>query len=73
MNVWTGIVQSHPVGAHLLALRFNGSRYLWFIQDVLPELLDIISHIVCNRMWLQHDVGPTYFNVDVWITDTLIF
>ncbi|GFV30681.1 uncharacterized protein TNCV_4644391 [Trichonephila clavipes] len=38
--VWTGILGDHLIGSYILPDRLTGPRYLIFLEQVLPELLD---------------------------------
>ncbi|GFX58470.1 DUF4817 domain-containing protein [Trichonephila clavipes] len=40
VNVWAGILGDHLIGPYILPDRLTGPRYLIFLEQVLPELLD---------------------------------
>ncbi|GFU81040.1 uncharacterized protein TNCV_1116921 [Trichonephila clavipes] len=40
VNVWAGILGDHLIGPFILPDRLTGPRYLIFLEQVLPELLD---------------------------------
>ncbi|KAJ8882733.1 hypothetical protein PR048_014546 [Dryococelus australis] len=42
-------------------LRLNGKRYLRFLQDDLPTLLDNLPLHQRQRMWFMHDGAPAHF------------
>jgi hypothetical protein len=39
INVWSGIIDDHRIGPHLLPLQLTGDIYLTFLRETLPELL----------------------------------
>lgn len=65
VNVWAGIVNDTLIGPYLLPNRLNGQNYLIFLQDVLPELLEVIPLNIRQNMWFQHDGAPAHFAGEV--------
>ncbi|GBL93300.1 hypothetical protein AVEN_219446-1 [Araneus ventricosus] len=37
----------------------------YFLEQVLPELLQDVPIAIRNQMWFQHDVPPVHFSLDV--------
>jgi hypothetical protein len=65
VNVWAGIVNDQLIGPYILPNRLNGQRYLIFLQDVLPELLEDVPMAIRQDMWFQHDGAPPHFAGEV--------
>ncbi|GFU78370.1 uncharacterized protein TNCV_3545551 [Trichonephila clavipes] len=55
VNVWAGILGDHLIGPYILPDRLTGPRYLIFLEQVLPELLDSAHVTAATRtsMWFQ--------------------
>lgn len=67
VNVWCGILGDHLLGPYILPERLNAQRYLVFLQEVLPELLEEADppvDLLVNH-WFQHDGCPAHFGRDV--------
>lgn len=61
VNVWCGLVGNHLIGPHFLTGgSLNGERYLQFLQEVLPELLEDVPLATRQAMWFQHDGCPAH-------------
>jgi hypothetical protein len=60
VNMWAGIIHGHLIDLYLLPLRLTGDIYLTFLQDTLPELLEVVPLKACCEMWFQHDGAPAY-------------
>ncbi|GFU17002.1 uncharacterized protein TNCV_721921 [Trichonephila clavipes] len=60
VNVWAGILGDHLIGPYILPDRLTGPRYLIFVEQVLPELLDSAHVTAATRtsMWFQQDGAP---------------
>ncbi|GFY04643.1 uncharacterized protein TNCV_418991 [Trichonephila clavipes] len=60
VNVWAGILGDHLIGPYILPNRLTGPRYLIFLEQVLPELLDSAHVTAATRtsMWFQQDGAP---------------
>jgi hypothetical protein len=58
--VWAGISSDHLIGPYLLLLPLAGYIYLLFIQEILPELLEVMPLLVHREMWFQHDGAPAH-------------
>ncbi|GFT75725.1 uncharacterized protein TNCV_3125251 [Trichonephila clavipes] len=52
----------------ILPDRLTGPRYLIFLEQVLPELLDSAHVTAATRtsMWFQQDGAPAHFSISVW-------
>ncbi|GFW40852.1 uncharacterized protein TNCV_4369001 [Trichonephila clavipes] len=60
VNVWAGILGDHLIGPYILPDRLTGPRYLIFLEQVLPELLDSAYVTAATRTskWFQQDGVP---------------
>ncbi|GFW05831.1 uncharacterized protein TNCV_603031 [Trichonephila clavipes] len=67
VNVWAGILGDHLIGPYILPDRLNGPRYLIFLEQVLPELLDSAHVTAATRtsVWFQQDGAPAHFSISV--------
>lgn len=65
VNVWIGIVGDYLIGPHFLPLRLNGESYLYFLQEVLPQLLEDVPIQLRRRSWFMHDGAPAHFSIAV--------
>ncbi|GFV38957.1 DUF4817 domain-containing protein [Trichonephila clavipes] len=67
VNVWAGILGDHLIGPYILPDRLTGPRYLIFLEQVLPQLLDSAHVTAATRtsMWFQQDGAPTHFSISV--------
>ena len=64
VNVWVGICGDHLIGPYLMPSPLNGARYVTFLRDVLPELLEEMPLGIRRRMWFQHDGAPAHYHRD---------
>ncbi|GFW73755.1 DUF4817 domain-containing protein [Trichonephila clavipes] len=57
----------HLIGPFILPDRLTGPRYLIFLEQVLPELLDSAHVTAATRtsMWFQQDGAPAHFSISV--------
>jgi hypothetical protein len=61
INMWAGIAGEHLFGPHMLLAWMNGNKYLLFLQQELPALLDNITLYFWQGMWIQlHGVPPHF-------------
>ncbi|GFU92159.1 DUF4817 domain-containing protein [Trichonephila clavipes] len=60
VNVWAGILGDHLIGPYILPDRLTGPRYLIFLEQVLPELLDSahVTDATRTSMWFHQDGAP---------------
>ncbi|GFX97103.1 DUF4817 domain-containing protein [Trichonephila clavipes] len=65
INVWAGIVGDCLLGPYILPERLNGSVYITFLQEVLPEMLNDVPMTIRQRIRFQHDGAPAHFSIDV--------
>ncbi|GFX94627.1 uncharacterized protein TNCV_3088561 [Trichonephila clavipes] len=67
VNVWAGILGDQLIEPYILSDRLTGPRYLIFLEQVLPELLDRAHVTAATRtsMWFQQDGAPTHFSISV--------
>ncbi|GFY02421.1 DUF4817 domain-containing protein [Trichonephila clavipes] len=67
VKVWAGILGDHLIGPYILPDRLTGPRYLIFLEQVLPELLDSAHVTAATRtsMWFHQDGAPAHFNISV--------
>ena len=65
MNVSAGIVNNFLIGPYLLVTRLNDVRYLIFLEQVLPELLQDVPIAIHNHILSRHDAAQAYLSADV--------
>lgn len=65
INLWTGIINGQIIGPHELPETLNAERYLSFLQNDLPLLLESVAPEVQEDMWLQNDGCPAHYAVRV--------
>jgi hypothetical protein len=65
INLWAGIVGGHLIGPYMLEGNLNASKYLAFLQEVLPGLLEDVPLQTRREMWYQHDGAPPHFGTQV--------
>ncbi|GFS78651.1 DUF4817 domain-containing protein [Trichonephila clavipes] len=60
VKIWAGILGDHLIGPYILPDRLTGPRYLIFLEQVLPELLDSAHVTAATRtsMWFHQDGAP---------------
>ncbi|GFW10685.1 uncharacterized protein TNCV_4918041 [Trichonephila clavipes] len=60
VNVWADILGDHLIGPYILPSHLTGPRYLIFLEQVLPKLLDRAHVTAATRtsMWFQQDGAP---------------
>jgi hypothetical protein len=62
VNVWCGIIDGQIVGPLVFNENLNGERYLVFLRQELPVLLENVSLETRMNMWYQHDGCPAHFS-----------
>ena len=65
ISVWAGIIGDQLLGPVLLPQCLNGEKYLAFLQNMLPSLLENVPLAIWQTMWLQHYGVPANFCVNV--------
>lgn len=65
INLWAGIIGHHLIGPVELPPRLNGQRYLQFLQEQLPNLLEDLPLQTRINMWFMHDGAPPHFSLIV--------
>ncbi|GFX07826.1 uncharacterized protein TNCV_4160951 [Trichonephila clavipes] len=67
VNVWADILGDHLIGPYILPGHLTGPRYLIFLEQVLPKLLDRAHVTAATRisMWFQQDGAPAHFSISV--------
>lgn len=57
------------LGPHFLLPRLNGERYLQFLDQTLPDLIEDLPLALRQQMWYQHDGAPAHCaaNVRDWL------
>ncbi|XP_063994344.1 uncharacterized protein LOC135171649 [Diachasmimorpha longicaudata] len=61
VNVWCGIDDGQVIGPYFFNQTVTGQRYLQFLQDDLPVLLEHVHFDRRLRMWFQQDGAPPHF------------
>lgn len=65
INVWCGLFNGGLIGPYFYQDTLTGERYLHFLQNDLPELLDEIPLNELSLMWWQQDGAPPHFHGEV--------
>lgn len=60
INVWCGILGDYLLGPHVLHGRLSGERYLHFLQNILPCLLQDVPLATRRATWIMHDGAPAH-------------
>lgn len=60
LHVWCGIVNGYLIGPFFFEENLNGERYLQFLQEDFPLLLENVDVNTRLRMWWQHDGAPAH-------------
>lgn len=71
INLWAGIIGNQLIGPIELPNNLNSQRYLDFLQNRLPELLEDIPLETRVGMYFQHDGAPAHFGqaVRIWLNE----
>lgn len=65
INLWAGIIGQYLIGPVELPPRLNGQRYLQFLVEQLPTLLEDLPLQTRMNMWFMHDGAPPHFSLIV--------
>jgi len=65
VNVWGGLLDDQVVGPYFFNEPLTANRYLHFLREVLPLLLENVNLEVRGRMWFQQDGAPVHNTNDV--------
>lgn len=65
VNIWAGVLGDYLIGPYLLPDVLNGSTYLVFLRDILPQLLQNVPATLRHNMWFMHDGAPAHFFIGV--------
>lgn len=60
VNVWCGIIEGKII-TYIFEENLNGARYLDFLFNHLPVLLEDVSLETLRNMWFQHDGCPAHY------------
>ena len=60
INVWCGIIGEILIGPYFYEGTLTGNRYLSFLQDTLPGLLENVPLNIRNDMIFQQDSAPPH-------------
>ncbi len=72
VHVWCGILGNSLIGLHFFHGTLNAQRYLHFLQEILPELLQEVPLALRRNMYFMHDGAPPHFCAQVrGILDTI--
>ena len=61
VNVWCGILNGEIIGPYFFEETLKGDRYLEFLINDLPILLENVSLQIRLNMWYQQDGCPAHF------------
>lgn len=62
VNVWCGLFNGRLIGPYFYDGTLTGERYLNFLQNILPDLLEDIPLNERNTMWWQQDGATPHFD-----------
>ncbi|CAH2092979.1 unnamed protein product [Euphydryas editha] len=65
INLWSGILNGEVIGPFELPDTLTAERYLLFLQNDLPGLLEDVTLENRRDMWLQHDGCPSHYACSV--------
>lgn len=65
INVWAACLGPYIIGPHFFEGSLTGVRYLDFLQNTLPELLENVPLNIRQNMWFQHDGAPAHSTLAV--------
>lgn len=65
VNVWCGVFNGRLIGPHFYDGTLTGERYLDFLQNVLPILLEDVPLNERQTMWWQQDGATPHFHQGV--------
>lgn len=60
INVWCGIVDDKILGPHIFDASLNGEKYLHFLKNDLPLLIQNLDEETRNNLWYMHDGAPAH-------------
>lgn len=60
VNVWAGIINRQIIGPYIFEETLNGGRYLNFLQNELPILLENVPLATRRQMVFQQDGAPPH-------------
>lgn len=60
LNVWGGILNDEVIGPFFFEDTLNANRYLNFLEDQLPVLLENVNLQTRHNLWYQHDGAPPH-------------
>ena len=61
VNCWCGIVGDHVIGPYFFEGCLTGHVYAYFLQNILPQLMEDVSLHVRMHMWMQRDGAPPHY------------
>ena len=59
------MLNTHLIGPFIFEGRLTGQRYLQFLQEELPPLLEDLPLHIRQGMYLQHDGATSHFSSEV--------
>lgn len=65
INVWCGLFNGRIIGPYFYEGTLTGERYLRFLIEILPTLLEEIPLAERRNMWLQQDGAPPHNSQNV--------
>jgi hypothetical protein len=72
IGVWAGVIENIVVGSYLLPDRLTAQRYLDFLENIVPGLLQDVLLAMRQRLWFQHAGESVHLGEDVrgWLKVT---
>ncbi|XP_066600036.1 histone-lysine N-methyltransferase SETMAR-like [Prorops nasuta] len=62
INVWAGLIGDRVIGPVFFPPKLDGEKYVEFLQEQLPLLLEDVPLLVRENMIFQHDGAPAHFH-----------
>lgn len=60
VNVWCGILNNTLIEPYFYDGTLSGQRYLEFLENILPLLMECIPLQIRKTMWIQQDGAPAH-------------
>lgn len=61
INVWCGMLGNQLIRPYFINDQLTGQKYVNFLNDTLPSLLENVPLNIRTQIWYQHDDCPAYY------------
>lgn len=65
VNIWCGVLNNLLIGPFVFQEHLTSERYLFFLQNELPGLMEDVPLQNRVNIWFQHDGAPPHFGINV--------